>query len=279
MRALELGLNTVDAALRQARLSIAAAEARQLLAHTLARPHAWLAAHGEATLAPDQAAQFTRLVARRAEGWPIAYLTGEREFYGRRFALTPEVLIPRPETELLVELGLEQVRGMDSPQLLDLGCGSGCIAITLASEMRQARVTAADISSAALALARRNAAAHAVQLTLVQSDWFAALQGQRFELILANPPYVAAGDAHLDQGDLRFEPRLALCSGDDGLTAIRSIVARAPAYLAPGGSLFLEHGYDQAAAVRDLFAAGGYREIEQRPDLAGIMRVTGGTVA
>ena len=272
-------MNSIDAALRQAHLSVAAAEARQLLTHQLARPHAWLAAHGEAELTEAEARQYAELVARRAAGEPIAYLTGEREFYGRSFAVTPEVLIPRPETELLVELGLAHARDIDSPQLLDLGCGSGCIAITLALELGQARVTAVDISPAAVALAGRNAAAHAVPLSLVESDWFAALQGQRFELIAANPPYVAAGDAHLDAGDLRFEPKLALCSGDDGLSAIRRIVGQAQAYLAPGGALFLEHGYDQAAAVRELFAAGGYREIEQWRDLAGILRVTGGKVA
>lgn len=272
-------MNSIDAALRRARLSIAAAEARQLLAHQLARPHAWLAAHGEAELSEAEAKRYAGLVARRAAGEPIAYLTGEREFYGRSFAVTPAALIPRPETELLVELGLAHIRDIASPQLLDLGSGSGCIAITLALEARQARVTAVDISPAALALAGRNAAAHAVQLDLVESDWFAALRGRRFDLILANPPYVAEGDAHLDAGDVRFEPKLALCAGADGLSAIRGIVARARAHLAPGGALILEHGYDQAAAVRELFAAGGYRDIEQRHDLAGILRVTGGKVA
>jgi len=272
-------MSSVDAVLRQARLCIAAAEARQLLAHQLARPHAWLSAHGEATLSEAQGRQFASLVARRAAGEPIAYLTGVREFYGRSFAVTPEVLIPRPETELLVELGLAHIRGIDSPQLLDLGCGSGCVAISLALELRRAAVTAVDISPGALALAGRNAATYAVRLSLVNSDWFAALQGQRFELIVANPPYVAERDAHLNEGDLRFEPKLALCAGADGLAAIRRIVAQAPMHLAPGGALLLEHGYDQADAVRDLFAASGYNEIGQWLDLAGILRVTGGKVA
>ncbi len=269
-------LNSIDALLRQARLSIVAAEARQLLAHLLARPHAWLVAHGEVLLSADEAGRYAELVARRAAGEPIAYLTGLREFYGRSFAVTPEVLIPRPETEFLVELGVAALRGVAAPQLLDLGCGSGCIAISLALELPQATVTAVDVSSSALLLAERNASAYSARVSLLQSDWFSSLAGRRYDLIVANPPYIAAADPHLAQGDLRFEPALALSSGADGLAAIRTIVAEAPEHLAPGGSLLIEHGYDQAPALQQLFVAQGYRDIEQWRDLAGIVRVTGG---
>ena len=267
---------TVDAALRQARQTISAAEARQLLAQRCGRGHAWLAAHGEDQLDAAAAQQFFELVQRRAAGEPIAYLTGTREFYGRDFAASPAALIPRPETELLVDLALGLAAEMAAPRLLDLGCGSGCIAVTLALELPRAEVTAIDLSPAALALAARNATTHKVELRLLASDWFAAVDAQRFDLIVANPPYVAAGDPHLERGDLRFEPSLALAAGADGLQAIGRIVAAAPAYLAPAGSLLLEHGYDQAPAVRALFATAGFGEIAQEADLAGILRVTRG---
>ena len=269
-------LTSIDAALRQARRSIAAAEARQLLAQLLERPHAWLVAHGEALLSADEAQRYTERVARRAAGEPIAYLNGRREFYGRSFTVAPAVLIPRPETELLVERGLAALAGRQAPQILDLGCGSGCIGITLALELPQASVTAVDVSPPALALAERNASAHGVRLSLLTSDWFSALAGRSYDLIVANPPYIAASDPHLTQGDLRFEPMLALSSGADGLAAISTIVAAASRHLAPGASLLIEHGYDQAEALQQLFAAQGYREIEQWRDLAGILRVTGG---
>ena len=270
-------MTSVDAALRRARQSIAPGEARQLLCHLLDRPHAWLVAHGDAELTDE--GRFLELVARRAAGEPIAYLVGRREFYGRNFAVAPEVLIPRPETELLVELGLAQTAHLASPRLLDLGSGSGCIAVTLALELPKAQVTAAEYSPLALAMTERNARAHGVTLALVCSDWFTSLRGEGFDLIVSNPPYVAAGDAHLGQGDLRYEPQVALVSGVDGLAAIRAIVATAPAHLRPGGMLAIEHGYDQAAAVLALFAAAGFCQIEQRRDLANIIRVTAGKVA
>lgn len=250
------------------------ADARRLLAHSLGCSHAWLAAHGEVPLSRAQADGFADLVARRAEGWPVAYLTGSREFYGRSFAVAPGVLIPRPETELLVELALAQAAGVDAPRLLDLGCGCGCIAITLVRELPRAEVTAVDVSAQALALAARNAASHGAALRLLASDWFASLCGERFDLIVSNPPYVAEGDPHL--ADLRFEPRLALVAAEQGLAAIRRIVAGAKKHLVAGGALLLEHGYDQAGAVRELLAEAGYADIEQRADLAGILRVSRG---
>ena len=269
-------MSSVDEVLALARQHIAAGEARQLLAHQLGRPQVWQIAHGEAPLSEEQVVQFASLVARRAAGEPIAYLTGWREFYGRDFAVTPAVLIPRPETELLVELVLARAAAPAAPQLLDLGSGSGCIAITLALELPQARVTATDVSAEALAVIERNAARHGAAVELLRSDWFAALPGRRFDLIVSNPPYVAADDAHLRQGDLRFEPALALTPGADALAALRAIVAQAPAHLQAGGQLLVEHGYDQADLVRGLFAAAGYVQIEQWRDLAGIVRVTGG---
>ena len=271
-------MSSVDDALRQARRRIAAGEARQLLAHTLDKPPVWLVAHGEDPLGENAAARFAELVARRAAGEPIAYLTGTREFYGRAFAVGPEVLIPRPETELLVECGLALVADLESPRILDLGSGSGCIAITLALELPRASVTAVELAAATLALAQRNAASHGAAVRFVRSDWFASLGEQRFHLIVSNPPYVAEGDRHLEQGDLRFEPRLALASGADGLAAIRAIVHEARAHLLPGGALLIEHGYDQAEAVGALLAAAGYGEIEHRRDLAGILRVSGAKV-
>lgn len=271
-------MTTVDAALAAARRRLPAAEAKLLLRRLLGCDAAWLAAHGDAPLAAAQASGLASLVERRAAGEPIAYLLGEREFYGRRFAVTPAVLIPRPETELLVELSLQKLGAKPRPRLLELGTGSGCIAVTLACELVQAEIVAVDISAAALAVAEDNARHHGVVVTFRSSDWFAAVAG-RFDLIVANPPYVAAADPHLGRGDLRFEPESALASGVDGLDAIRRIVAAAPRYLVPGGWLLLEHGSDQGAAVHRLLEAGGAAAIECRRDLAGLERVSAGRFA
>ncbi|MDP2826220.1 MAG: peptide chain release factor N(5)-glutamine methyltransferase [Sulfuritalea sp.] len=273
-------MTTVAAALAAARTKLPASEARLLLGHVLERPAAWLIVHDDQVLDEDELLAFASLVARRAGGEPVAYLIGHREFFGREFSVSPSVLIPRPETELLVEIALAGVGAGDTAtstaRILDLGTGSGCIAITLALEIPQAQVTAVDASGAALHIARNNAERLGAQLRLLQSDWFAALAGERFDLIVANPPYIAATDPHLAAGDLRHEPPAALSSGADGLDAIRRILAAAPAHLAPGGRLWLEHGYDQGDAVRELLAAAGLADIEQRRDLAGIMRVSGG---
>ena len=268
------------AALAAARAKLPAGEARLLLGHVLERPAAWLIAHDDEAIDEDAMLGFASLVARRAGGEPVAYLVGHREFFGREFSVSPAVLIPRPETELLVEIALEKVgvggTATGAARILDLGTGSGCIAVTLALEMPQAAVTAVDASVVALVVARQNVERHGARLRLLQSDWFTALDGERFDLIVANPPYVAAGDPHLAAGDLRHEPPAALASGGDGLEDIRRIATAAPAHLTAGGQLWLEHGYDQAEAVCGLLEAAGLADIEQHRDLAGTVRVSGG---
>ena len=216
------------------------------------------------------------LVERRAAGEPVAYLTGTREFYGREFLVTPAVLIPRPETELLVELALAHFPGWRGLRVLDLGTGSGALAVTLALELEVAELVALDRSREALWVAMANAAKLGASVSFVQSDWFGALGDEQFELIVSNPPYIAAGDPHLERGDVRFEPRAALAAGPQGLDDLAEIVAGAPARLVDGGWLFLEHGYDQAAAARSLLADAGFAAIASWADLAGIERVSGG---
>jgi release factor glutamine methyltransferase len=228
----------------------------------------------EAVNAQDNA-RYRALVARRLAGEPIAYLVGRREFYGREFAVTPAALIPRPETELLVELSLARLEPACHGHVLDLGTGSGIVAVTLALERCAAHVTAVDVSEAALELARANAATLGARVQFVRSDWYASLAAQRYHLIVANPPYVAAGDVHLTQGDLRFEPVGALTDHADGLTALRAIIAGGRRWLSPGAWLLVEHGYDQAAAVAALFEAAGYIEATCWRDLAGVERASG----
>ena len=253
---------------------------------------AWLIAHEQDALSPEQHTAFDMLLQRRLAGEPLAYILGEREFYGLNFRVTPATLIPRPETELLVELVLERIPSPPAPlpqageggrqagrglRVLDLGTGSGAIALSVAHARPDARVLACDAHPAALAVARANAQRLNIRnAEFAQSDWFAALGGQRFDLIVSNPPYVAQGDPHLQQGDLRFEPMTALASGADGLEDIRHIVADAPAHLNPGGWLLLEHGYDQAARVRESLREAGFIEVFSARDLAGIERTTGG---
>lgn len=278
-------MTTVAMALAAARTKLPANEARLLLGHVTARPAAWLMAHDDEVLDEDAMLRFASLVARRKGGEPVAYLLGYREFYGREFAVSPAVLIPRPETEMLVDMALATKVGADdtagsvatsAPRILDLGTGSGCIAITLALEIPSAQVCAVDASEAALLVAGKNAERLGASVRLLQSDWFGSLSGESFDLIVANPPYIAERDPHLGVEDLRYEPRPALASGADGLDAIRRIVADAPAHLLAGGQLWLEHGYDQAVAVRELLAAAGLCDIEQHRDVAGIVRVSGG---
>lgn len=226
-------------------------------------------------------AEFKRCVQRRIHGEPMAYILGTREFYGRMFAVTPAVLIPRPDTETLVDWMLDTLRDTPAPTVLDLGTGSGIIAISTALERPDARVMACDVSAEAITVARGNAAnlgAHNV--TFLQSDWYAAVPDQtRFQLIASNPPYIASDDHHLQQGDLRYEPVDALTDRACGLSALRTIIGQAPARLASQGWLMVEHGYDQGEAVRILFADAGFTAITTRRDLAGHERCTGGRLA
>jgi len=251
-------------------------EARILMCHALRMPHATLAAHPELPLDRGCLERFEEWVGRRALGEPIAYLVGEREFYGRRFRVTPDVLIPRSETELLVDLARNHLAPCTAPRVLDLGTGSGVLAVTLALELRSASVSATDVSRAALAVARANALAHGAAVRFFLCDWYSGLPRENFDLIVSNPPYVTRGDPHLCAGDPRFEPRQALDGGADGLAALRAIIDGARDDLSPGGWLLVEHGYDQAEQVRRLFGAAGLNEVESWRDLAGIERVTGG---
>lgn len=268
---------SVARALANARAAVPLREARLLLQHVLDCSHAALAAHPERELSPAQRAQFDKLLRRRSGGEPVAYLVGRCEFYGREFRVSPAVLIPRPETELLVDRALEMLHGQLRPRILDLGSGSGVLAISLALERPDAQVTGLESSPAALDLARLNAEALNVRIRLLRSEWFGAVAGESFDLIVANPPYVAAGDPHLDQGDLRFEPRCALTDGSaDGLKSLRQIAAAAPDFLARPGWLLCEHGYDQGEACRDLLAAAGFAGVRTWRDLAAIERITAG---
>jgi release factor glutamine methyltransferase len=246
---------------------------------------AWLIAHDTDPLASGQITALDTLLTRRLAGEPVAYLTGTREFYGRPFQVSPDVLIPRPDTELLVELALARMPSDQAVDVLDLGTGSGCIAITLALERPLARLTAVDRSSAALAIARRNAECLNARVDFLASDWFVAfmpprvLAERRFDLIVGNPPYVAAADPHLARGDVRFEPLTALAAGRDGLDDLRQLAATACTHLKPGGTVLLEHGYDQADAVRILLQDSGISHPQSWADLAGIARVSGGDLS
>jgi release factor glutamine methyltransferase len=262
-------------ALRAARARIDAADAELLLAHVLGASRGWLFAHGGQVLQPATCAAFEALVARRQAGEPVAYLTGRQGFWSLDLAVTPATLIPRPETELLVELALARLP-VDAPaRIADLGTGSGAIALSLARERPRALAVATDASAAALEIARANADRNAIgNVGFRQGDWFGPLAGERFDLIASNPPYIALGDPHLAGGDLRFEPAIALSSGADGLDAIRRIVDGAPAHLVPGGWLLLEHGWEQGVAVRTLLAAAGFDEVDTARDLEARERVT-----
>ncbi|MFZ3261966.1 MAG: peptide chain release factor N(5)-glutamine methyltransferase, partial [Thiobacillus sp.] len=251
-------------------------DARVLAAHVLGTDTAWLIAHDTDPLADTHVAAFESLLLRRLDGVPIAYLVGTREFYGRPFRVTPDVLIPRPDTELLVERALACIPSDQAVDVLDLGTGSGCIAITLALERPLARVAAVDRSTAALAIARRNADILNAHIEFLTSDWFAALAGRRFDLIVSNPPYVAAADPHLARGDVRFEPLTALAAGHDGLDDLRRLIRAARDHLKPGGALLLEHGYDQADAVIELLRQHGFEQTCTLRDLGGLNRVSGG---
>jgi release factor glutamine methyltransferase len=257
-----------------------ALEARVLLAHVLGWRRTELITRDTETLDPGLAERFLQLAARRVAGQPVAQLVGSREFFGLEFEITPDVLIPRPETELLVETGLAAIADIDKPRVLDLGTGSGAIAVALAFTRHDAQVWAVDQSEKALAVAARNAArllGASRPFTLVQSDWTAALDPSlRFDLIVSNPPYIADNDPHLSEGDLRFEPRAALTDAADGLSAIRAIIQNAPFLLTSGGAFWIEHGYDQSQQVRALLIGRGLSEVRSLTDIAGIERISGG---
>lgn len=256
----------------QALAALEPREARLLLARATGFSEASVLAHPERELPAQAEARFLGFAARRARGEPIAYILGEKEFHGLALAVSPAVLIPRPETELLVELALER----RPASLLDLGTGSGALALAIKRRLPRARVAGVEASAAALALAQRNAVKLGLEVEFRHGRWFEPVALERFELIVSNPPYVAEGDPHLSQGDLRFEPRSALVSGPDGLDAIREIARAAPAHLEPGGWLLLEHGMGQDETVRALLRQAGLEEISSWPDLAGIARVAGG---
>jgi len=251
-------------------------EAELLLRVLLDCERSYLISHAEETVDSARAIAARGWFARRRAGEPLAYITGRREFYGLSLRITPEVLIPRPETEHLVELALERIP-RDSPMsVLELGTGCGAIAIALARERPDLSVIATDLSEGALEVARGNARSWAVEVHFAQSDWFEGLAPGRFDLVVSNPPYVAAGDAHLDRGDLRFEPRLALVGGEDGLVCISTIAACARDRIRSGGWLLLEHGFDQGDRCVELLRALGYADVEDFEDLAGIPRVCAG---
>ncbi len=252
-----------------------ASEARALLAAVLRTSRENLIAHPELPVDAPAQQTYEALVARRLTGEPLAYLLGEKEFYGRPFRVTPDVLVPRPDTETLVEVALACLRGCAAPRILDLGTGSGCVAITLQLERPDAAVTATDVSAAALAVARANAQSLKADVTFLQGDWFGALApGATFDLIVSNPPYVAAADPHL--AALRHEPGLALTDGGDGLRCLSILIAGARAHLRAGGWLVLEHGYDQAAELTLRMRDAGFREVSVYRDAGGQTRVTAG---
>lgn len=272
---LAAGTQTLRAAVEQVRRRVPRLDARLLIQHLLGISHAQYLADPDRSLSADQVEAFMSLVLRRERGEPVAYLLGEKDFYSRTFRVTADVLIPRPDTELIVTLALKRLKSLAWPRVLDLGTGSGAIAVTLACEHPETNVTAVDVSAAALAVAGGNAEALGAKVRFVESDWFSALGDETFDVIVANPPYVAARDPHLLQDGLPFEPDLALTDGADGLNCIRRIVAEAPRHLVAGGVLLIEHGYDQAEAVRALLAAGPFAEISTWQDLSGVDRVTG----
>ena len=265
----------LDAVLRQASERIELTDARALLAHALSKPVSWLFAHGDETIEISALQRFRMLVEARESGRPVAYLIGRRGFWTLDLAVTADTLIPRPETELLVELAIARLPVSSPSRVADLGTGSGAIALAIAKERPECRVIATDASQGALEVAIDNAESNGVRnVEFRMGSWFSPLTGERFDLIASNPPYIAEGDPHLDEGDLRFEPAAALSSGADGLDAIREIVGRAAAHLNAGGWLLLEHGWEQGAAVRELLALAGFGEVSSERDLEDRERVT-----
>ncbi|MEO6928624.1 MAG: peptide chain release factor N(5)-glutamine methyltransferase [Casimicrobiaceae bacterium] len=269
---------TVRQALVQA--GLVPVDANTLLSHALGRDRSWLVAHATDPLPQKVIDVFFAMAKRRRGGEPVAYLVGKREFHSLALRVTGDVLIPRPETETLVDAVLARIGPATAARVLDLGTGSGAIALAIAHERRRADVLAVDISASALDVARDNAQALGLaNVRFAASNWYAALAAQTFDAIVANPPYIAGDDPHLAQGDLRFEPRAALTPGGDGLDALRTIVAGAPAHLVAAGMLAVEHGFDQASDVRQLFVRHGFGAIKGSRDLAGHWRVMIGTLA
>lgn len=269
-------LTTIAQALQHAReAGLERLDAQRIVGGALGRPHAWLLAHDTDALAAPDAQRIAALVARRAAGEPLAYLHGDQEFFGLNLRVTPEVLIPRPDTETLVHWALDVLPTERPCRVADLGTGSGAIALAIASQRPLAEVTAVDLSDAALAVAQSNAQALGLtQVRFAPGSWLAPLAGQRFDLIVSNPPYIAEGDPHLPA--LRFEPISALTAGHDGLSDLRQIVAQAGGHIHGNGHLLLEHGHDQAEAVAQLLRDAGFTDVSTRFDLGGQTRCTGG---
>ncbi|TMH09246.1 MAG: peptide chain release factor N(5)-glutamine methyltransferase [Betaproteobacteria bacterium] len=274
------GFTVADALVEARARGVDRLDAQLLLARALARPRAWLIANDGVVLDATQTHAYLDELARRASGEPLAYIVGEKEFHGLALEVNSDVLVPRADTETLVDWALELLRGplaaVGAPRVVDLGTGSGAIALAVKHGAMDAQVCAVDASAAALEVAQRNVQRFGLDVRLLCSHWWDALAGQRFDLALSNPPYVAEGDAHL--ADLRHEPAMALAAGVDGLDAIRQIVAHAIEHLEIGGWLLLEHGHDQAASVSALLARAGFSGINSRRDLAGVLRCSGGFV-
>lgn len=270
-----------------------------LLQHVLQVPRSWLLAHDTDELEQEQVSRFRQLEKERQQGVPMAYILGQREFMGMDFTVSPDVLIPRPETELLVETALEHLAGRQGASVLDLGTGSGAIAVAIAAHRPDLRVYATDVSASALSVAEQNAQAQGVSVRFLSGNWYDALARgagtgardassagcqsreplpEKFDLIVSNPPYIRADDSHLGQGDLRYEPAMALTDGGNGLTHLQTIIQGAANRLAPGGAVWVEHGWDQAAAVRQLLQDAGFRSVRSVKDLAQIERISGGSI-
>ena len=266
---------TVADTLRAAAQRIDRVDTEMLLLHVLGQSRTWLFLHEDAAMSDADAAAFEALVARREAGEPVAYLIGTRGFWTLDLAVTPSTLIPRPETELLVELALERIPADADARIADLGTGSGAIGLAIASERPRAQLIATDASEAALDVARGNAQRnHIANIEFRTGSWFAPLAGERFDIIVSNPPYIESDDPHLDEGDLRFEPASALASGTDGLDDLRIITNQASSHLNADGWLLVEHGWNQGAAVRALFKAAGFIGIQTARDLEGRDRIT-----
>ena len=252
-------------------------DAEVLLLHVLDRSRSWLIAHSDDALTTEQAAAYADFVARRERGEPVAYIVGSRGFWSLDLDVTPATLIPRPDTERLVELALERISTERATKVLDLGTGTGAIALAIASERKNAQIVATDANTDALMVAQRNALRHSfAHVQFVHGDWFAPVVGKRFDVIVSNPPYIESDDPHLGQGDLRFEPAPALASGHDGLDDIRRIIASAGEHLVADGWLLLEHGWNQGGRVRDLLLAAGFRDVFTAQDIERRDRVSAG---